>query len=65
MIIRQKGDYTLWGNGVHPTSCKSDKKYVLADKSKFVDFDDFKEADAEFCEMTGEKPLNDLFIKKS
>lgn len=54
----------MWGQGVRPADCPSDKKYVLTDKNKFDEFDDFKLADAEFCKLTGEKSLSDLFIKR-
>jgi hypothetical protein len=65
MIVRQKNGYTLWGGGIKPDWCDSDKKYHVCNGDNFEGFDTFQEADQYFCEQTGEEVMENLLIKKN
>jgi len=73
MIYRTSQNWNLWGSA-HPSACgciaegwpQCTCKYhiVKNDDSQIFSFDDWQEADAKFVQLTGEKILNDLIIKK-
>ncbi len=73
MILRQKDNLELWSS-CHPLSvgcvaegrevCDCGYHLINRTTNEIKNYDDFKEAEAEYCSLTGEESFTSIFIKK-